>query len=123
PQGSGDLEYFSEIIDDNKNFVVLERSMESFNKFLINDIDFDYIGTRLHGGIKCLLSKKRSIIIEVDNRAVEVAKDTNLPTIKRDNFKGVVDWINNPRPTDIKINVEEISLWKSQFLNKNAITI
>lgn len=115
PQGKQDLEYLTKLLVDKNKIVILGDSIKDFNTFIEENIDFDYIGTRLHGGIKCLLSKKRSIIIEVDNRASEIAQDTNLPTIKRGDFSQLIHWINNSIPINISIDVDAINLWKLQF--------
>jgi polysaccharide pyruvyl transferase WcaK-like protein len=95
--------------------ILLQHSWEALQNFVNSDINFDYIGTRLHGGVKCLLSKRRSIIVEVDNRAKEIASDTQLPTVKRDDFDYIQSWINSPTNVNIKINSEAIAKWKSQF--------
>ncbi|MEQ9009122.1 MAG: hypothetical protein RLP12_14665, partial [Ekhidna sp.] len=73
--------------------------------------------TRLHGGVKCLLSRKRALVIEIDNRAAEIAKDTNLPTTKRSDFQYINHWIETPSPTEIKIDSDAVSSWKSQFIH------
>ena len=49
--------------------------------------NIDYVGTRLHAGIRALQHKKRTIIIGIDNRAIEKAKDFNLTVIDRKNIK------------------------------------
>lgn len=112
-QGRNDLEYVSSF---NKSLQILDHSLDALNTFLLSDIHFDYIGTRLHGGIKCLLAKKRSLIIEVDNRAKEIAKDTNLPTCERNNLDYILNWIDKPFLFDIKLNVQNIKAWQKQFV-------
>jgi hypothetical protein len=111
PQGKGDAEYVS-----NMELPVtwLERSLESLDKFVDSE-DFDYVGTRLHGGVRCLLSKKRSLILEVDNRAREIALDTGLPTAKRDDFAYIAQWIEQPPSINIKMDSSRINQWRSQF--------
>ncbi len=115
PQGSDDITYLSGLIEDKSKISILKNTTKDLNDFIDSGIDFDYIGTRLHGGIKCLLSKKRSIIIEVDNRAAEIFLDTNLPTIKRNDFPGLIKWINNSPPIKIKLDTNAINLWRTQF--------
>ncbi len=117
PQGRQDLEYIRSF---NKPFKILEHSFNSLNQFLSSGVNFDYIGTRLHGGIKCLLARKRSLILEIDNRAKEIARDTNLPTAERDDFTYVGAWIEKPFYLDIKLKTDNITRWKKQF---NAINV
>ncbi|PSB20319.1 hypothetical protein C7B65_07685 [Phormidesmis priestleyi ULC007] len=78
-------------------------------------VSFDYIGIWLHGGVKCLLNRHRSLVIVVDNRAAEIAKDTNLPTVARDDFEQITHWIETPTPTQITLNLDAIEQWRSQF--------
>lgn len=117
-QGNCDLSYFSQLVNDTNKIVVLGNTLQELNDFITED--FDYIGTRLHGGIKCLLSRKRSIILEVDNRATEISKDTNLPTLNRGDFSGLINWINNPLPIKIKVDTNAINSWKMQFSKINS---
>lgn len=115
PQGSDDLKYLTILPSYNSEIHILDRSLKSFRNFLTEKNDVDYVGTRLHGGIKCLLNRKRSLILEIDNRAAEIGKDINLHTVKRSDFDNIVDWINNPRVMNIKINTDAINTWKDQF--------
>ncbi len=71
----------------------LEHTFDSLKKFLASGTPVDYIGTRLHGGVFCLLRGKRSLIVEVDNRATEIARDTGLPTVKRVDLETLRRWI------------------------------
>ncbi|BAY36711.1 hypothetical protein NIES2111_10420 [Nostoc sp. NIES-2111] len=116
PQGRGDKQYILNIAADIPiNMTMLEHSYESFKDLLKSGIAFDYIGTRLHGGIKCLLSKKRSLIVAIDNRGKEIAKDTNLPTCERDDFYRITQWIETASKVEIKMPQDAIDKWKSQF--------
>lgn len=76
----------------------------------------DYIGTRLHAGVRALQKKRRSLILSVDNRAAEISKDTNLPVINRTDVDGIEKWINNPTATIIRLPEENIERWKMQFI-------
>ncbi len=116
PQGRGDREYVSGLVSELQfPIVMLEHSYQAFSNFLKSGIHFDYIGTRLHGGIKCLLAKKRSLIIEIDNRAKEIAQDTNLPTADRSELQKISQWIDSPSVTNIQLDLDSINRWKSQF--------
>ena len=52
----------------------MSPTLEAFDNLLESEIDLDYIGTRLHAGIRAIQKKRRSIIIGVDNRALEMQK-------------------------------------------------
>lgn len=114
PQGKGDADYVTSLNLDHP-MIWLDRSLESLENFVDTAGAFDYIGTRLHGGVRCLLSKKRSLILEVDNRAKEIAADTGLPTAKRDDFAYLAHWIDTPHVTHISIDLANVEQWRNQF--------
>lgn len=112
PQGKYDLDYFAQL---RGPVTVLERSFEAFNRFVREHPDFDCVGTRLHGGIHCLNHRRRALILEVDNRATEIARDTGLRTCSRKDFDAILHWIRNPEPFRIQLPVDAIQAWRSQF--------
>jgi len=114
-QGAGDVEYLKSLKGYGSHIQILSGPHECIERLRARK-RFDYIGTRLHCGIKCLQLGCNSAVIEVDNRAREIAKDISLPTLRRDCLKGVraKDIFNNP--VELKINHESIDLWIQQFL-------
>jgi len=112
PQGRGDIEYFSGL---DSRAVRLEHTLASLERFMAATPQFDYVGTRLHGGICCLLAGKRSLILSVDNRTPEIARDTNLPAAPREDGGAVESWINGAAETKIMLNTTAIGRWKEQF--------
>lgn len=116
PQGRGDIDY---VLSMNSQLTILEHSLEALDKFIGSGIAFDYIGTRLHGGIRCLVSRKRSLILEIDNRAKEIASDTGIPTSARSDFNYISQWIDGQTVTSIKVDPLPIKQWKSQFKIEN----
>jgi len=116
PQGKNDLSYYKEIASDRPfDIVVINRSLERYTK-LLSEKDIDYVGIRLHGGIHALHYKRRSIIVAIDNRATEMAKGTNLPIIKRGNINELDDMINSTWRTNIKLNNDNIAVWKKRMI-------
>lgn len=114
-QSYEDISYL-EHLGFSKRVQIIPPTLKCYDEFLINN-DVDYIGTRLHGGIRALNHKRRSCIIGVDNRALEIAKDTNLPVIKVDKINTALkEWIYSEQPISIKIPIENINRWKSQFI-------
>jgi len=115
PQGSSDLEYIK-LLSDLTGIQIVGGNLMSYNALLQSDIELDYIGTRLHGGIRALQQFRRTILIVIDNRAREKASDFNFQTIERteisDNLKTL---IYSDLPTKININLENINIWKQQF--------
>lgn len=115
PQGVGDYEYINKIYDDKK-IVILNPSLKAYDE-LLDSKDIDFIGTRLHGGIRALQKKKRTIIVAIDNRAKEKQRDFNIKCVDRKEFDELEKLINSSWATEIKIPLENINKWKSQFSN------
>lgn len=106
-----DYDHMYGIYGDNAIYV--NPSLQALDEVL--NLDIDYIGTRLHAGVRALQGKKRSLILAVDNRAIEISKDTNLPVVARDDFEGIKKWINSTYTTQIKLPWDSINQWKKQF--------
>lgn len=115
-QGSRDDEYINEIMGEKvKNIEFIEPDLKKYDEFLKSH-EVDYVGTRLHGGIYAMRHKKRSIIIAVDNRSVDIKKTYNLPVVLRENIEKELDKkIKSNFKTDINLNMQNISDWKKQF--------
>jgi polysaccharide pyruvyl transferase WcaK-like protein len=117
-QGIDDVQYYNEMSSGLNNIVLLPPTMEAFDKILLNT-NIDYIGTRLHAGVRALQNNVRTLILAVDNRALEIGKDVNLNVIKRENIEDSLQFINNKYTTEIKLPLENIERWrKSIYSNK-----
>lgn len=113
-QGTEDYQYLS-CLTNLDSVKVIERDLNSYTKILKTG-DVDYVGTRLHAGIHALNHFVRTIIIAVDNRAIEMGKDFHLPVIKREEIYEKLDnMINNEYITNIYLPLEEIEKWRNQF--------
>lgn len=94
---------------------IIEPTLASYTR-LLEPGKTDYVGTRLHGGIKALNCGCRSLILAVDNRAAEIAKDTNLPVMNRtDPIEKIEERINASWQTQIVLPEKNIQRWKEQF--------
>lgn len=62
---------------------LLTPNMEVFDELVETTVSLDFVGTRLHAGIRVLQHKRRSIILGIDNRAPEKAIGFNLPVCPR----------------------------------------
>lgn len=112
-QGSKDLQYL-EKYPNFKKLNLINNTLNDYEEALKSETD--YVGTRLHGGIKALNEKKRTLIIAVDDRAIAISNDTNLPVIRRDEVKlKLKPIINSKYKTDIHIPIGNINIWKAQF--------
>lgn len=114
-QSRKDLIYLNEIGFNDGNIKIIPPTLRAYTQFLESH-DCDYIGTRLHGGIRALQRKKRTIIIGVDNRAIEKKKDFNLNVLERNELEGKLNsLLNSEFQTEVKIPLENIAKWKNQF--------
>ncbi|MGD6991114.1 polysaccharide pyruvyl transferase family protein [Sutcliffiella horikoshii] len=112
-QGIKDYEYFTEMKINNSKIKLVSPNLESYDSIL--DRDVDYVGTRLHAGVRALQKKKRTIIIAIDNRATEKQKDFNLMCTPREKIDTLSDLINSNFSSEINIPISNIEKWKKQF--------
>ena len=112
PQGAGDLNYCREL---GYTGFSLSRSLDSLISFLSTHSNTDYIGTRLHCGILCLEYYIRTLILSVDNRAAEIAKDTGLTVLPRSEYQAINHWIESGSNSQVQLPYTDIHAWKSQF--------
>jgi polysaccharide pyruvyl transferase WcaK-like protein len=112
-QGEGDLDYINRI-KGNQNIVCVRPRLESYDEALKNP-EMDYVGTRLHAGIRALQKGRRALIIGIDNRALEMQKDFNLPVLHQDKIEELHQQINATSHLKINLPNENIARWKNQF--------
>jgi polysaccharide pyruvyl transferase WcaK-like protein len=115
PQGLNDIEYLDSLkINDSNRINILPPKLKAFDDLLKNN-DIDYIGTRLHGGIRAMQKKKRTLIISIDNRASEISSDIGLNVAARGSENDLKNFINHSFETSVIIPEKNISIWKNQF--------
>lgn len=115
PQGFEDCAY-GLLISENGFDRVIEPDLESFDRTL-DAGSVDYVGTRLHAGVRALQKGRRAIIVAVDNRAIEMGTDVNLPIVRRNAIHNQLgSAIDSTWPTDVRINQAAIELWERQFV-------
>jgi polysaccharide pyruvyl transferase WcaK-like protein len=113
-QGENDLEYLKKLNFDKK-VIIVPIGLNYYDEILKLP-NLDYIGTRLHAGIRAISNGHRSIIISIDNRAAAIAHDTGLPIIKREDIPIYLEErINSDFETKITLPIKNIELWKKQF--------
>lgn len=114
PQTPTDYDYLRKLGDFDVKIVT--PILYAYDKILsLNGID--YVGNRLHGGIRALQHACRSLIIAIDYRAENMSKQYRLPVIKRENIGIQLDsFINSSYRTQITgLNFDLIKKWKEQF--------
>lgn len=78
--------------------------------------DAEFIGTRLHAGVKALQNGRPTLILAVDNRAKEISKSTGLHVADRADTLAIHRSVTGETvPPALTMNQESIQLWKSQY--------
>lgn len=117
PQGESDLDYMKGLVDLS-DIHVLNRTIQAYEDCLRQE-DIDYVGTRLHGGIYAMQHGRRTIIIGVDNRAVEITRDTNLPLVMAEYVADELeDKIRSTWSTELVLDEDAIARWKTALKEK-----
>lgn len=114
PQGSDDLSYLKGL-EIEPFATILPPTLAALNVSLESKHSVDYVGTRLHAGIRALQKGRRTIILGIDNRAFEKAKDFGVTVVGRDRLEKLSELIRSSFPTRINIPSENILRWKGQF--------
>lgn len=114
PQGTGDLTYLKELGYIKKVHVLTPR-LAALDEIL-SEGKVDYIGTRLHAGVRSLQHSVRAFIIGVDNRALEMEKDFNLPVLHVEDAQYWKQKIGDDYSINLRIPSQEIKRWKGQFV-------
>lgn len=115
-QAKEDIEVFVRLnVEGADRIQFISPNLSDYDEALSEDTD--YIGTRLHAGIRALQHQRRTLIVELDNRAREIAKDTNLPTVSYKDIESIANFIHGEREMDIHVPFDKINQWKQQFLN------
>jgi hypothetical protein len=114
-QGAGDRDYFDSLQLPAGRVTLIPSRLDAYDAVL-REQPVDYIGTRLHAGIRALQHRRRSLILAIDNRSAELGKDIGLQTCDRADIDAVRAFIEGraPRP-DIRIPLDAIQRWQRQF--------
>ncbi len=113
PQGNGDWQYYKTLPKIEK-IKMINPSLQAYNQFLENE-EVDFIGTRLHGGMRALQNRHRTLIIGVDNRATELHKDFGVPVLDEHDINKLDNLILEDWSTDIKLPNDNIKRFLEQF--------
>jgi polysaccharide pyruvyl transferase WcaK-like protein len=115
PQGLNDIRYLEALDVQYKDRIeIIPPKLQAFDQLLLNN-NIDYIGTRLHGGIRAIQRNRRALVLAIDNRAHEISSDIGLNVSDRDSISDLQSFIHNKYQTLITIPKENIAIWKDQF--------
>jgi hypothetical protein len=113
-QGYQDLAYLNSLALDRARIRVVHPSLHAFDRVLETP-GIDYVGTRLHAGIRALQKGVRALTLAIDNRAREKNRDFGIHIASRDDTDQVGEWVTDGPETSLRIPTDEIARWKSQF--------
>jgi polysaccharide pyruvyl transferase WcaK-like protein len=116
------LYFFPQMQDDDAYFLkfgwedieVAATTLEAYDRFLENE-NVDFVGTRLHGGIRALQKGRRALILAIDNRATEIGKDTGLPVLARTQTDAIRTWLEADAAIRLELPQPAIDRWRAQF--------
>lgn len=113
-QGQVDYQYLKSLVDLGP-YHIIPPSLAALDEVLQKE-EVDYIGTRLHAGIRSMNIGNRSLVIGVDNRARAMKHDINLPVLERNEMQEKLEEIIEQKwATEVHLPIREIERWKKQF--------
>ena len=116
PQGSEDMPYAKTLPAferASRRIISLPHNIEALYETLESGKAMDYIGTRLHAGALCLEHGMPSLILGIDNRSKEIARDINMPVVQRGDIQAIRQWLAGGTPHgSIRLPNAEIARWK-----------
>lgn len=114
PQGLYDYEYAREELG-LEGFRVLPPTLKAFDEILVGGCD--YMGTRLHAGIRALQKGQYARVVALDNRATEMERDFGVPLLTNTDVDSVAKDAVYSRFLNISLPWSRIEQWKQQFLS------
>ncbi len=114
PQGYGDNAYSEELGAVMSGVKVLPPTLSAYNE-LLEGRACDYVGTRLHGGIRAMQYNRHALILAVDNRAIEMGRDIGLNVSQAVDEPSLREAIGQRRSMKVSLPTGEIERWRAQF--------
>jgi polysaccharide pyruvyl transferase WcaK-like protein len=120
PQCPRDEAYAKSLCSGLTNVRFLEEGVLRYNDFLLSERNIEFVGTRLHGGIRAIQMGKRVTIIGIDNRAIEIGRDTSLNVIPRGNVELLKSRLTSKFKTRVFLPWAEIERYRSYLTERIA---
>jgi hypothetical protein len=111
PQSKRDEAYANQLSGD---FELLPSTLHAYEAIIGSRV-VDYVGTRLHGGVRAFQEGQWGLIVAVDNRATEISRDTGLPVFQRGERAAISDALAERRTYQVKLPLPAINSWLNQF--------
>lgn len=121
-QGSRDYKYFVSL--GFEGVEIIDPQLLAYDDLLSSNIGLDFVGTRLHAGIRAMKSGRRSIILGVDNRAQEISKSVGLKVHPRNQGTAALsELISSEFPTVLTLPWVEIAAWRAALRRELRLPI
>lgn len=91
---------------------VVPPNLQAYDDLLRGHESLDYVGTRLHAGVRALQHGRRTTIFEIDNRAAEMSKTLSLPTVALEQGASVEDALARPWSAEVAIPTDKVEHWR-----------
>lgn len=114
-QGAGDLEYFNSLKLPSGAFELIPPKLALYD-LLLKEGEIDYVGTRLHAGIRALQHGRRTLILGIDNRALEIGMHIGLNVCDRNDVGSIARFCSAGEVSRLRIPEKEIHSWQQQFI-------
>lgn len=109
PQGSKDSDYVRYLgFGDH----LVSSSLNTLDR-LLDEPDVEYVGTRLHGGARALSRGVPTVIVEIDNRAAEIAKDVGLWSVRRGDIDRLDVLLDGFDRWELQLPDDAIERWRA----------
>lgn len=118
PQQLGDLSYLRWLAGGQLpgDVRVLTPTVDAFSTRL-RVAGTDYVGTRLHAGVLALSLGRRALVVAVDNRAPDIARDTGLPVVSRESLRDHPTIVGEEKDVVLTLPWDAIARWKAEVAN------
>lgn len=114
PQGSKDSSYLRSLVDSSR-LSLIGPKLDDYNEALTGDVD--YLGTRLHGGVRALQHGRRAFVVAVDNRATEIGRETGLPVSPTISTDLLANW-RSSNALELTLPRDRIAAWKTAIRDR-----
>ncbi|MBD5785281.1 polysaccharide pyruvyl transferase family protein [Cellulosimicrobium terreum] len=112
PQGPGDTQYVEHVRAGAGT--VLGRDLAELDAALVVP-DTAYVGLRLHGGIRAIQRGVPTLILSVDNRALEIARSVGIRAPSRYAWRSYQDDLSAGTAVNVDVPRDAVARWRSRW--------
>jgi len=114
PQQEPDLAYMEQIRGAAR-IEVIAGNLAAYDATLASERP-DYVGTRLHGGIRAMSYGCRTLVLSIDNRASALGAEAGVPVLARTRLEAdLVERISSNTPARITVDAAGVARFLEQF--------